>query len=104
MCDYSSHGIRERVHTMRADFQHSATRGLGLQIQLRPQDRRHLCSVGSLCADFDLILGDVVIQAGQKLLREVVTTIDAPVVSDELVACHLLGHLEVRCGSEMTKF
>ena len=84
---------------MRADFQHLATRGLGLQIQLGPQDGRHLCSVGSLRADLDLVLGNVVIQAGQELLREVVTAIDAPVVADELIARHLLGYLEEQWGA-----
>ena len=79
--------------TMQGDLQHLSSRRIGLQVQLRPQDRRHLSIVGCLCADFDLILGDVVIQTGQKVLGEVVAAINAPVVLDELATCHFLGHL-----------
>ena len=78
---------------MNGDFQHLATGRLGLQVQLGPQDRRHLSIVGSLGADLDLIFGDVVVQTGQELLWEIVAAIDATVVADEFIACHLLWHL-----------
>lgn len=80
---------------MRRDFQHLATRRFGLRIQVGPQNWRHICSVGScLGADLDFVSGDVIIQAGQELLGKIVSAINAPVVADELTACHLLRHLQ----------
>lgn len=80
--------------TMRRHLEHLSTSRLGLQVQLRPEYGRSLGCVSCLGADLDLILGDVLIQAGQEVLRQVVPTIDAPVVAYELVAGHLFGHLD----------
>ena len=80
--------------TMGRNLQHLSPRGSGLLVQLGPQNGRSLCRAPTLTADSDLVLGDVVIQAGQEVLRQVVASIDAPVVADELIACHLLGHLQ----------
>lgn len=79
--------------TVRSDLQHLPTSRFGLQVQLRPEYGRGLSRVGRLSADLDLVLGDVVVQAGQEVLGQVVATVDAPVVADELAASHLLGDL-----------
>jgi len=78
---------------VRRHLEHLSTRRLGLQVQLRPKYGRSLGCVGRLSADLDLILGDVLIQAGEEVLRQVVSPVDAPVVAYELVAGHLFGHL-----------
>lgn len=80
---------------MRCHLKHLSASRLGLQIELRPQYGRGLGRVGGLSADSDLIFGDVFIQAGQEVLRQVVPAVDAPVVAYELVAGHLFGHLNI---------
>jgi len=79
--------------TVRRHLEHLSTSRLGLQVQLRPEYGRSLGRIGGLGADLDLVLGDVLIQAGQEVLRQVVSPVDAPVVAYELVAGHLFGHL-----------
>lgn len=78
---------------MRCHLEHLSTSRLGLQVQLRPKYGRSLGCVGRLSADLDLVLGDVLIQAGEEVLRQVVSPVDTPVVAYELVAGHLFGHL-----------
>ena len=80
--------------TMGGDLKHLPSRSSGLLVQLCPQDGGSLSRPPSLAADLDLILGDVVIQPCQEVLGQVVPAVDAPVVADELAACHLFGHLQ----------
>ena len=80
--------------TVGRHLEHLSTRRLGLQVELRPKYGRGLGCVGGLSADLDLILGDVLVQAGEEVLRQVVSTVDAPVVAYELVAGHLFGDLD----------
>ena len=85
--------------TMRGDLKHLPTRSPGLLVQLCPQDRGGLCRPPSLAADLNLVLGDIVIQPCQEVLRQVVPAVDTPVVADELTACHLFGHLQSEMGN-----
>ena len=88
--------------TVRCHFKHLPPRGLGLQIQLGPQYGRRLSCVRRLSADLDLILGDIVIQTGEEVLGQVVPSIDASVVADELGTCHFFGHLHHQLVHQIT--
>jgi len=81
---------------VRCHLKHLSTSRLGLQVELRPKYGRGLSCVGRLGADLDFVFGDVLVQAGQEVLRQVVPAVDAPVVEYELIARHLFGDLNTR--------
>ena len=59
---------------------------------------------GGFAGNSDLVAADALVQSPQELLRQVLPSVDAPVVPDELLARHLLLNLQCPPGQAWSPF